>query len=185
MLTVLYSQHVGITWQKKGSATVDLSMRFRDALFKLCPGGQPSDRACGYRDEERITDIYYNRGTKAYVGISIASYEMPTYLRPLFINTLWGVFKEITDCDANRYQLRGFKGHETCREFANSADQIEVRLENTRGPNDIPGIYKDPHLRVRIQFNGKTDEGQFDCVGAQSVIWYNFLLHRLMQVCSL
>lgn len=168
------SQHVGITWQKKGSATIDLSTRFRDALWSLCPkkraGGE--DWACSYREERHLEGIYYNAGTNGYVGIKIASYEMPSNLRDLFINTLWGVFKKITECDKNRYQLRGFgKGHEACREFANSADQIEVRLENTRGPDDRVGVYKDPHLRVKIWFNGKTTEGAFDCVGSQSEIW--------------
>lgn len=171
-VTVLNSQHVGITFQKKGSGTVDLAQRFRDALFRLCPNDNPSDRACSYDDEQRLDNIYYNRGMNSYVGIKVASYEIPTGLRPLFINTLWGVFKEITECDVSRYQLRGWKNHEACREFANSADQIEVRLENSRGPNEKPGTFTDPHLRVQIAFNGKTDEGQFDCVGTQSSIWY-------------
>ncbi|KAL1596461.1 hypothetical protein SLS60_009107 [Paraconiothyrium brasiliense] len=165
-------QHVGVTWRREGSGTVDLAMRFRDALWKLCPEDRPAERACSSQDEEHITDIYYNVGKSAYVGIKIASYEMPTNTRTLLIRALWGVFKEITECDTSRYQLRGWgKHHEACREFANSADQIEVRLENTRGPGEKPGTYVDPHLRVSIQFNGKTDEGPFDCVGTQSAIW--------------
>ncbi|KAL5461589.1 hypothetical protein PMIN06_002088 [Paraphaeosphaeria minitans] len=169
-------QHVGITWRKvdakqTGHGEVDLSKEFRDALWQLCPKGSFGN-GCTYVEERRIENIYYNVGTNAAIIIKVASVEMPSNLRNLFVNTLWGVFKVITECDQNRYQLRGFGSkHETCREFANSADQIEVRLLNTRGPSDRVGIYKDPHLRVSIGFNGATTEGAFDCVGSQSSIW--------------
>jgi hypothetical protein len=28
-----------------------------------------------------------------------------------------------------------------------------------------------PHMRVKITFNGKTTEGQFDCKGTQTSVW--------------
>ncbi|KAK7186732.1 hypothetical protein DPSP01_001085 [Paraphaeosphaeria sporulosa] len=169
-------QHVGITWQKLSflsfaPAYIDLSTRFRDVLWELCPKDAVGD-GCSYLEEKKLENIYYNTGTSGAIRIKVASVEMPSNLRDFFVNTLWGVFKVITECDKNRYQLRGFGGgFEACREFANSADQIEVRLLNTRGPSDRVGIYKDPHLRVNIKWDAATTEGPFDCVGSQSSIW--------------
>ena len=116
--------------------------------------------------------IYYNVGMNAYVDVKVESYYLPPRVKWLLIRTVWATFKEITECDTSRYQLRGFgKKHEACREFANSADQIDVRIENFRGPDIRIGQYEQPHLRVSLKFNGVTDEGRFDCVGTQGVIW--------------
>ncbi|KAF1978711.1 hypothetical protein BU23DRAFT_563622 [Bimuria novae-zelandiae CBS 107.79] len=90
----------------------------------------------------------------------------------LLIRTLWMTFKVMTECDVNRYQLLKWgKKHEYCREFANVADNIEARIENYNGPQDKLGIYVQPHIRVKLRFNGITDEGRYDCKGTQGDLW--------------
>lgn len=171
ILMRLSSQHVGFTWKRDGGYTYDLAGNFLHALTNICAREPGTGPECHYRAVE-LKDIYYNVGKNAAVKVNVESFKLPVHVKALLIRTVWAVFKEITECDSSRYQLRNFgKKHEACREFANSADIIDVRIENFRGPEDKLGIYEQPHLRVKLNFNGVTDEGPFDCVGTQSLIW--------------
>ena len=170
-LIISSSQHVGFTWNRDGTYTYDLAGNLLLALNTLCGGTRNTEPACNYSPAQ-LRGIYYNVGKNAYVDVSVESFNLPWLVKDLMIRTVWAVFKEITECDSNRYQLRNFgKHHEACREFANSADYIDVRIENFRGPDNKLGQYEQPHLRIRIKFNGDTTEGPFDCVGTQSLIW--------------
>ena len=113
-----------------------------------------------------IRDIAYNAGEEAYIKVGIESDNIPeppnghkTDLLNLFIDQLVDAFRAAIGCNKNRYQLGS--GID-CREFANSAEFYQV------------GIHKEKdflHLKMTVEFNGKTDEGQFDCLGSQTSVW--------------
>ena len=88
------------------------------------------------------------------------------------------MFRAAVNCDKNRYRLwypSGMwkNGPGFCVEMANSADWYQVALYG------LPGDGPRPHLRVSTKFNGKTDEGTFDCKGTLSSIWSTVDDHRV------
>lgn len=167
------AQHAGVTWRKEGiSSTYDLAFNYLFAVDQMCPNNPSSDgkSPCNYLPKQQLHDIYYNVGKNAYIDVAVRNANYPNKVHEEMIRTQWAVFKELTECDVNRYQLRNWALTE-CREFANVADQIDVKIENWRGPDNKLGVYEQPSLRIGLQFNGKTAEGRFDCVGSQTVIW--------------
>lgn len=108
-------------------------------------------------------------------------------LLTLFQDQIARVFEAAINCNKNRYRhftqhkewvgLYGKKDWRTtdtydCKDMANSADWYEVSI---RG---LPGDER-PHLRVSVHFDGKSEEGQFDCRGTLSNAWGSLDEHRV------
>ncbi|KAJ4299893.1 hypothetical protein N0V90_005140 [Kalmusia sp. IMI 367209] len=156
-------QHVGFTYEHIDTHEMILASRFRMGLHKLCPDedSEWEERAHCRDGWWQLIDICYNVGCEANVKLRVLSdWSTSRNQQKLMIDTAYAMFKIITDCDTNRYQLQ----ERGCREFANSADWIQVGIYGT-------GADVAPHLRVGIEFNGRTDEGMNDCVGALTALW--------------
>lgn len=160
---------------------------FSDTLDFLCDG-QTSlipGHVCK-REERWLRDIRYNAGFNSGLIIKIESDYIPSApgssddnaILTLFQDQLVRMFRAAVNCDKNRYHLwypTGSWSKEPgfCVEMANSADWYQVALYG------LPGDGPRPHLRVSTKFNGKTDEGAFDCKGTLSSVWSTVDDHRV------
>lgn len=163
------------------TVTQNLPEILRSILRLKCTNDKPIPGPVCDRGELDISGIAYNVGNEAYVGVQVESDWIPKpadekanskVFLDLFIEQIVETFKAAINCEKNRYQLgSGMK----CREFANSADFYQIGIH---GREDFP------HLRVKIWFNGKTDEGQFDCLGSQSGVWNTLTNEKIQQYAS-
>ena len=180
-LTSFPSQHVGVTISR------NIVQEFADTLDFLCDGqaGQIPGPLCK-REDRWLRNIRYNAGFNSGFIIKIESDYIPNApgssdnaaILTLFQDQLVKMFRAAINCEKNRYRIWYFaepwiKVPDVCLEMANSADWYQVALYG------LPDNGPRPHMRVSTRFNGKTDEGAFDCKGTLSSIWSTLDDHRV------
>jgi hypothetical protein len=155
-------QHVG---QFKGEL---LKSEITKALQYLCPDVNTPNReqpSCKIDEKYVIRNVEYRAGyklgTNAIMNVWISSAYLPWNARNDFIETAALAYFRETEDPKNCYDISfDSNGHTNSHYWCNVGRQVEINTINGYGA----------HLKVNVAFNGRTDEGIFDCVAIQESV---------------